>query len=637
MVDIVKIIEEKRKKTEDDNQVLQVVMENLPDKKDAFQKAIERGASSTQILEKIIEDNKKKLEEEKLPTPKKEKDSFFRKIKKRQASLKGSHFFKDFFTATRYLLIGVDISDYSIEVLLLDKDGTISSYGRSILEEGVVQNGEILNQKLLSKTLRETLENTKPYPMEVSEHGKKKRGITFQKKEHKAIVSLPESKVYVQTFVFENRDNLQTKIAEKIKLSIPFEEEDFYWDFIEIPSSKGVKITCVATLRDFADEYIHFFKSTNIDPVAFEVEGEAIGRALLPTKTIRGKEKKGLFKKKREEKQVMADRRSRMIIDIGARDTILSIFNEEALLTVSVPLPYAGNYFTRKVAQEFNISNEEAEKKKQDQGFKKDGDTYKVLSEQGEKIVKEIKDAQRYYKSEFNSEVKEILLAGGSSLLPGIVEFFNEKVEGVTVKLGDPLNKIKDLGLLDGKESILYASVIGLGLRSLKKDPIDSGINLLPEEVKSQAQKTQQETQRSVLLVASFVLIAGIMLLSLAVYYLVYLPVPAPMQPLKNRILLVMEREDVTIDIAIVREDLEESPPVHQGPGTATEIIGTVEMGGMYRVTGQRAGWVRIEFEDISGWIVGDNLQTIRTIDEEDFEEVIFDIEEDEEEVIEDE
>ncbi len=667
MTDIVRKIEEERKKTEDDNQVLQKVMEELPDKKKAFQEALNRGASSTQILEKIIEDNKNKEEKAKEKRKKggkkaeakekkeekeqekkekekekksssrkskeKEKRSFAEKIKRKQAALKGSQFFKDFFTATRYLLVGVDISDHSIEVLLLDKDGTVTSYGRSVLEEGVVQNGEILDQKTLSENLRKTLESTKPYPLEVPEHGEEK-GVALKRKEHKAIVSLPESKVYVQTFNFNDKSNLYAKVGEEIKNALPFEGEDFYWDFLEVPSRKGVKVVCVATLQDFADAYIHFFKSTNIDPVAFEVEGEAIGRALLPIKRIKKSKKGFLGRRKSETEEVMADKKSRMILDLGARSTMLNIFNENAVMTVSVPLPYAGNYFTDKVAKELNVSKKEAEKIKKKEGFNKDGRTYETLREHGKKIVEEVKEARRYYQREFGSDIKEIFLAGGTALLPGLQEFLNEEVEDVEVKMGDSLRRINDLGLFEERESILYANVAGLGLRSLKKDPISSGINLLPEEVKSQAKKSQQETQRSVLLVALFIAIAGVILLGLAIYYLMYLPVPPVMQPLRDRVLMVTEEPDIEVeevDVAFIIDDVEEEFPVHEGPGEQTDVVEFAEEGKAYRITAQRAGWLRLEIEEISGWIEGDHVEEITTMELNEFEELQEDEEETEE------
>jgi type IV pilus assembly protein PilM len=620
---------EQEKKQQEQKEKQKVEQEKKEDEK----KKAEAKKKEQEKIKRDKEEHKKKIAREE-----KRKD-IAKKLKIGRASLKGNRFLKDFFAATRYLLLGVDISDHSIEVLLLDKDGAVASYGRSILEDGVVNNGDILNQKKLSEALKKTLEGTKPHPLNIPEHTTEKKKVRFAKKEHKAIVSLPESKIYTQVFKFKNKSDIYKRVKDELAKTLPFEKEEFYWDFTEVSTREGVKVVCVAVLQDVADSYIHFFKSTNIDPVAFEVEGESIGRALLPLKKIkRVTKKRKLFKKKEREKEndeVMADNKSRMIIDLGARSTMIDIFNEEAVLVVSVPLPYAGNYFTNKVAEKLNISKQEANKVKEEEGFNKNGKTYEILKPHGEKIIKEIEAANRYYEREFGSKVKEIVLAGGTALLPGITEFFQERVKNISVKVGDPLKKINDFGMLNQKEKILYSNVIGLGLRSLKKDPIETGINLLPEEVRNQARKSQQETHRSVLLVAIFIVIAGFLLLGLSIYYLVYLPVPAPMQPLKNRILLIIDDKKVeTVDVAFIADDLE-GVVIYSGPGEESDVVGSAFSGEFYQATGQRAGWVRVKIsEDEEGWIYRENLKKITTMSLEDFEMMeIVEVEEEDSEV----
>ncbi len=647
-INVVKMIEDGRRGFSKDDEVLESVIRVLPEKKKAFDEVQKRGASATQILDKIMADNKKEKEKEKRnerkgeesvePMIKEKKEELLsgekkrggQKIKKTITGIKGSHFFSEFFAITRYLLIGVDISDHSVEILLLDDDGTIMSHGRSILEDGIIYNGEVLDQKKLSESLKEALRKTKPHPLEIPEHAIKKK-VALKKKNHKAIISLPESKTYIHLFSFPDKSNLYAKIEERIKNTIPFDYEDLYWDFIEIPSKKReVKVLCVAAQRDIVDSYIYFFKSANVDPVAFDIQGASIGRALLPTKRIRE------GKKKKQIRDVMADGQSRMIIDMGAKTTTLSIFNEEAILVVSVPLPYAGNYFRKKISEGLGITEEEANIIKKEEGFKKDGRAYNIVKENGMKIVEEINDANNYYQREFGSEVKEIIVAGGTALVPNVVEFLNEKIDGITVKMGDPLKKINDLDLL-GKYALLYSNVVGLGLRALLNDPIKDGINLLPEEVKNQERRSQVEKHRSVLLVAIFIAIAGIMFLVLAAYYLIYLPVPAPIQPLKQRVLLYMDDETSisTMDVAVIKEGLDEPAFVRRGPGEAQEIIGEAVPGESYQATRQLAGWVRIKFEDTEGWIFGGDLDRIETvsIEQEKTEDGINDRSEDSEEL----
>jgi type IV pilus assembly protein PilM len=632
-LNLVKIIEDSRRKKLSDKEALDKVIEILPEKKNSLAEALKRGATPTQILDKIILDNevlfKKKREIKKEKENKKEVESESRKektsdrplnvekkrgfeLKKLLAFIKRSKFFNDFFSVTRNFLIGVDISDHSIEIMLLNTDGLVTSYGRFILEDGIIYNGEILNQKKLSESLKEALRKTKPLPLEIPEHARKKK-IQLKKKNHKAIIALPESKTYVQLFEFSEKGNVYDKIEEEIKNTIPIPYDELYWDFKEIHSKKRdvLKILCVAAQRDIVDDYIYFFKSANVDPVVFDVEGASLGRAILPIKKIKEKEKKRKFK------DVMADGKSRMIVDLGAKTTTISIFNEEAVLALSVPIPYAGNYFTKKIADKFNISEDDAEVIKKEDGFDKEGRVYEnILKKEGERIVEEIKSAQDFYKRKFEEDIKEILLAGGTSLLPGIVEFLNERIEDIEVKVGDPLKRVTDLGMLKNKEAVLYSNVTGLASRALMSDPIRDGYNLLPEEIKNQERRLQVEKHRSVFLVAIFIAVAGIMFLGLAAYYLIYLPVPAPIQPLKQRVLLhIDERSGIEmIDVAVVKDELDEPAYVRKGPGKTQEVIGEAVPGESYRATTQLAGWVRIVFEDTEGWIHGEDLQKIESI-----------------------
>ncbi len=643
VLSVVKIIEEGRENYAKDDEIIIDVIKFLPEKKEAFQEAQKRGATPTQILDKIVADNKKSDLKEKPVVefkrdqshegedikkdtgltafaPKKKESN--QKIKKKIAAVKGMALFSEFFAITRYLLLGIDISDYSIEIMLIDKDSTITSFGRILIESEVVHNGEILNQKKLSDAMRAALISTKPNPLDVPEHTRKKK-ITLKKRNHKAIISLPESKTYIHLFKFTNKNDIYTQIEEKIKITIPFDYDDLYWDFTEVSNThEGVKILCVAAQRDIVDSYIYFFKSVNVDPVAFEIQGASVGRALLPIKRIK------FGKKKKDYRTVMADGKSRMIVDMGAKTTTLNIFNEEAVLTVSVPLPYAGKYFTKKIAEHFEINEEEANKIKEEEGFLKEKKSYNVLRAPGEKIVNEIYEASKYYKREFGLEVKEVILVGGTSLLPGIVDFFSEKLEGLTMKVGDPLKKINDLGFLENEKPILFSNVIGLSLRSLLNDPIRDGLNLLPDEIKNQERRSQTEKQRSVLLVALFIAIVGIMFLALSAYYLIYLPVPAPIQPLQQRVLLTFEErgEFEMVEMAFIREDLDEPVFVMRGPGENQEIIGEAVSGESYQITIQLAGWFRIVFEETEGWIFGENIDRIESV------RVIKDIDEDNEE-----
>jgi hypothetical protein len=199
MSKIINTIKKARKRGAADSLILDKIIESNPKKAEDLKKKREE-KSATQVLELIIKEKKKKEEPKKKSSNKEKK----KKESKKKAEKKSKKEPKESFLSrlsesekvrklleavsfTKNLLLGIDISDHSIEVLLLNKDREITSYGRSILADGVVQNGEIINQKELSEALKRTLSETRPEPLEVPEHSRKEKRIKLKKKEHKKI------------------------------------------------------------------------------------------------------------------------------------------------------------------------------------------------------------------------------------------------------------------------------------------------------------------------------------------------------------------------------------------------------------------------------------------------------------------
>ncbi|MFA4998427.1 MAG: pilus assembly protein PilM [Candidatus Paceibacterota bacterium] len=349
-------------------------------------------------------------------------------------------------------IIGIDISDHSIEILYLSKQRSILAYSRTTIEEGIVREGEIINQKDLTQALRLTSQRAGFQPFDP------RKGALI-----KAIVSLPESKTYVQVFTFDSKINLLEKIKEKIVNTIPFPIDDLYWSYVESldENSGKVKVLCAAVLKDIVNGQIHFLKASGISPIAFDIEAASIGRALIPEQESKG---------------------GTIILDIGAYTTNLNIFDKNGFISLSATIRYAGLDFAAKIADRLGVSKEKAETMMGEKGFKKEDNTLlPILEEEAEKILEEVRQSIDYYQGKSGEKIEKIILAGGSSLLPGITDFFQKHFVGIGIEIGNPLLKIKRKGGMKEERAILYSNVIGLALRSISKNPVKDGINLLPE------------------------------------------------------------------------------------------------------------------------------------------------------------
>ncbi|MDD5013149.1 MAG: Hsp70 family protein [Candidatus Pacebacteria bacterium] len=438
------------------------------------------------------EEKEKKREERQIPSKLKVKKGF-----------RGNNFFGIFKKIFSHRpIIGIDISDHSVELLYLSKSGSILAYGRSIIEKGAIQAGIIKNQKALSDAINQAVVRAGFQPFEP------KRGPVLR-----AVASLPEYKTYIQTFVFDSKDNLFEKVKEQIQKTIPIPVNDLYWNYIDFwdENSQKTKVLCVAVMKDIVDGQIYILKNSGIDPVVLDIEAASIGRSLLVDIPL--KNKKG------HEDYFQDIEEDTLIVDIGAQITCINIFNKKGFIDISTASPYGGNYFISQIADYFDIPKEEAEKTMAIKGFQKgENSLLSVLEESGEKIIEEIKKAIKYYNQETKNEVQKIILTGGTTLLPGIKDYFKEKLDDIKIEIGDPFKKIKRKGGMPNDRAIFYANSIGLALRAISKDPFRNGINLLPDEIKIKEREEYFKNYRNKFIAVVIILVA---IISAAIFYYV--------------------------------------------------------------------------------------------------------------------
>jgi len=591
-------IKKARERGAGDDLILKKIIELNPEKKDLLEQALKRGATPTQVINEIIKQSKKT-----------EKDTTTEGWKFQLAKIKQSQIVSEFLDVTRQPIVGIDVSDHSIEVMQLNKQGKIVSYGRAILESGIVENGNILKQKELIDILNDTLKKTKPFPL-----------IAEDIKELKAIISLPENKTYIHHFQVSVKDNLYNSIVKQIETNIPLPIKKLSWDFFKIYNKKRedqVDIICVAVDQDVIDSYIYFLRAAEITPVAIDVESFAIGRGLLKKIYDPVAEEVNNKKKKKKTESTKEEIEDTMILDIGAKDTIISVYDYSGAICFAISLPIAGFSFTAKIAEHLGITMEKAEELKVSGGFSSKTDFFFAIEREALKIVNEVKEANSFYKKRFNRDVKKIILAGGSALLPEIDVFF-QKFFGNKVEIGNPLTKIKDLSNLDEKKAVIYSNVIGLALRGISDDPVRDGINLLPSEVKAKEIKIQQSKQKSVLLASVVVALSGLVLLGLSLFYLVYLPVPAPMVPLKQRVITTfyLEKDNQELTVKIRDEFVESGISIYALPGERSEVIYTATTADEIELLQKIDIWYKVKIGSIEGWASEEYLEVINMNEE---------------------
>lgn len=347
-------------------------------------------------------------------------------------------------------IFGLDISDFSIEVVLLAKEEKkikLVAVGRTKLDPGVVRDTKILNKEKLKDKLLTLV--SKPDFGEISTK--------------KLIFAIPETKSFVHTF--EIPKNLEEdKISDFIKSKaievFPFPLEDLNFDFKIFENY----VLLVAAPKEILRAYFEFFRMTGFEPVAFENESLSLGRALI-------KEKESV------------------ILDIGAKTTSIILF-DKGKLRLSFSMDVAGDKFTESISEILKIPLKEAEKLKWKVGLnpeKEEGRVFAILQKEVIEILNEYRKIVKYFYEKTGKEIQEIILTGGSALLPYLVDYLSENLQKKVI-LANPWKKIGIGSLIKNnlkkrleKNSVFYSTAVGLALRGLEKNPEKNSINLLKD------------------------------------------------------------------------------------------------------------------------------------------------------------
>ncbi len=271
-----------------------------------------------------------------------------------------------------------------------------------------------------------------------------KAGVTA----NRCVISFPNSSVFTSVFQLPKmkESELGPAVEYEAKKYVPLalSEVDLSWTTIgdaSIPAD-SLKILLTAVPKQITANYKKVFNLAGLDPEVGEIEALALIRSLIGNVPI-----------------------NCVIIDIGARSTGLNII-ENGFLRLSRNLNIGGDTITDKIAQALNISVFRAEQFKKDFGVSQSAfipDTIRPILN----IIKnEVKQLLTIYESQ-NIKVEKILLVGGGTNMPGILDFFGDLK--VKVELGDPLRSVaysQSLEPVLKRYALSLPIAIGLSLRN---------------------------------------------------------------------------------------------------------------------------------------------------------------------------
>lgn len=342
--------------------------------------------------------------------------------------------FKEALSIKFDMAFGLDIGDRSVEIIELQKffRYSIVTYGRAELGEGIVENGQILDQNVLAERVKKLLNEAKPKKVSTN----------------KVVVSLPETQVFINCFEVDSKlkaGALSKAILDKVSLSMLVNIDKTYWDFTVNPLSDKTKklITFFCIPKEIANSYVKFCNSIGLEVVSLCLEPLSLARIIL---------KKMLLQS--------------LIIDIGSGATHLNFFDSDDILNVSITIPVAGEKITLAIKDKLQIERDDAEALKAKFGIidNPENKVRPIILPILEDIIAEVKSAISYYEGAFNQKLDNIYVVGGTALLPGFIEMAKTSL-GKEVTLGTSAKNINFDSIIGKTNQFVYfANVLGLGM-----------------------------------------------------------------------------------------------------------------------------------------------------------------------------
>ncbi len=344
--------------------------------------------------------------------------------------------------------LGIDIGTSSIKIVELSK-----KRGGFVLEN----YGEVQTTSLYKKTFRTVKENTLLLSSQDVAKGIKSVLEETDIKTMEVSFTIPDFSSFFTSFELPPMSKKEIPQAVRYEahhhIPMPMSEVTLDWMVINgdetKPKSSPLKVLSMAIPNEVINQYQQIAVLSKLKLIALEGEVFALSRA-----AIKDKEK------------IIA------LLDIGAQTSTISII-EKGVLKTSHSFDVSANELTGVVAKSLDIKNEEAEEIKKKQGLSRTDEKGEKLEDILSPIIDLIiaqfrKISDNYHRTE-GEEVEKIVLAGGSALLPGLKEYFYDKIKK-EIKITNPFKNFVYPPILENTLKTIgpaYAIAVGAAMREL--------------------------------------------------------------------------------------------------------------------------------------------------------------------------
>ena len=357
--------------------------------------------------------------------------------------------FFELFPVPEYLLApaaGLDISDRSVKYLELSNNGRIKvlRFGDKPVPAGVIEEGRIKNKTEVVKILSEL---------------KKEIGLNH------IFASLPEDEAYIVRMKMPpmKRDELRGSIELQLEEYVPLPPDQCIFDFELISAASeveknGADVSVSVLPRVIVEDYLEVFLAAGLLPLSFEIEAQAIARALVKK----------------------SDPGTSMIVDIGKIHTGFSVVQADRVVFTSI-IGLGGSNITFCLQRALGLDAVAANKIKEEKGLlrsEQNQEVFAALMPPISALKDEIKQRFSYWQNHYDkdegrrSSIDRVILVGGQSTLPGFKEYLETHLE-IPVVLGNPWANFgareNELPSIDYNNAMRYVTALGLALKNCRQ------------------------------------------------------------------------------------------------------------------------------------------------------------------------
>jgi type IV pilus assembly protein PilM len=318
--------------------------------------------------------------------------------------------------------VGIDVGTKSIRMIEVSRKkdkARLENYGEFNLDVAASHSFRNFDKN----TLNPSIENISKAVRSIIE--------AMDMKAKRATFSLPDFSTFFVSFELPamTKKELNGAIGFEARKHIPLPMSEVVLDWqcmSKDPSKERNKVLLMAIPKTLVDQYKTIAEVSGLELVALEAEAWGLKRCLIKPNDP-----------------------TTCIVEIGYQSTIVSIVDSNYVRT-SFSFDIAGKDLTEKLAETLGIEIREAEEIKKENGLLNDerDDIAQILVPVISSIIIKIKKVAIDYQNTEHAKIKKMILAGGTSQMLGMVDYFNsvfdeEDFSGMEISLGKAFNGIE--------------------------------------------------------------------------------------------------------------------------------------------------------------------------------------------------